>query len=40
VVTVITGAFGGDAGFALANPIGGIALQTVWWRSPTWSIGG
>ena len=29
-VTVITGALGGDAGFALANPIGGIALQTVW----------
>lgn len=30
VVTVITGALGGGAGFALANPIGGIALQTVW----------
>jgi cation:H+ antiporter len=30
VVTVITGALGGDPGFALANPVGGIALQTVW----------
>ena len=29
-VTVVTGALGGDAGFALGNPIGGIALQTVW----------
>jgi cation:H+ antiporter len=29
-VTVVTGALEGDAGFALANPIGGIALQTVW----------
>ncbi|MBW0094326.1 sodium:calcium symporter, partial [Pseudonocardia sp. KRD-188] len=29
-VTVVTGALGGDAGFALANPLGGIALQTVW----------
>ncbi|MGY2085818.1 sodium:calcium antiporter [Blastococcus sp. SYSU DS0539] len=29
-VTVLTGALEGDAGFALANPIGGIALQTVW----------
>lgn len=30
VVAVVTGALGGDSGFALANPIGGIALQTVW----------
>nr|WP_279591017.1 sodium:calcium symporter [Modestobacter marinus] len=29
-VTVLTGALEGDAGFALANPVGGIALQTVW----------
>jgi cation:H+ antiporter len=29
-VTVVTGALGGDAGFALGNPVGGIALQTVW----------
>jgi cation:H+ antiporter len=29
-VTVLTGALEGNAGFALANPIGGIALQTVW----------
>ena len=29
-VTVLTGALEGDPGFALANPIGGIALQTVW----------
>jgi cation:H+ antiporter len=29
-VTVVTGALGGDAGFALGNPLGGIALQTVW----------
>ncbi|RFU23532.1 sodium:calcium symporter [Geodermatophilus marinus] len=29
-VTVLTGALEGDAGFALGNPIGGIALQTVW----------
>ena len=30
LVTVVTGASGGDPGFALGNPIGGIALQTVW----------
>jgi cation:H+ antiporter len=29
-VTVLTGALEGDPGFALSNPIGGIALQTVW----------
>jgi cation:H+ antiporter len=29
-VTVLTGALEGDPGFALGNPIGGIALQTVW----------
>lgn len=29
-VTVVTGAVGGDAGFALGNPLGGVALQTVW----------
>jgi cation:H+ antiporter len=29
-VTVLTGALEGDAGFALGNPVGGIALQTVW----------
>jgi cation:H+ antiporter len=29
-VTVLTGALEGDAGFALSNPVGGIALQTVW----------
>ncbi|MGY1842551.1 sodium:calcium antiporter [Modestobacter sp. SYSU DS0875] len=29
-VAVLTGALEGDAGFALANPVGGIALQTVW----------
>ncbi|GAA1951305.1 sodium:calcium antiporter [Microbacterium aquimaris] len=30
IVTTATGALQGDAAFALANPIGGIALQTVW----------
>ncbi len=30
VVTTITGGLAGDAGFALANPIGGVAIQTVW----------
>lgn len=30
IITTATGALAGDAGFALANPIGGIALQTVW----------
>jgi cation:H+ antiporter len=29
-VAVLTGALEGDAGFALSNPVGGIALQTVW----------
>ena len=29
-VTVLTGALEGDPGFALGNPLGGIALQTVW----------
>ncbi|MFC0680524.1 sodium:calcium antiporter [Lysobacter korlensis] len=30
IVTTATGAFEGDAAFALANPIGGVAVQTVW----------
>lgn len=30
IVTTITGAVDGDAGFALANPIGGVAIQSVW----------
>ncbi|WP_216077732.1 sodium:calcium antiporter [Isoptericola sediminis] len=30
LVTVLTGSLGGDAGFALANPVGGVAVQTVW----------
>jgi len=30
ILTTITGALGGDAEFALANPIGGVAIQTVW----------
>jgi|TARA_B100000519_G_scaffold113378_2_gene98089 cation:H+ antiporter len=30
IVTTATGALEGDAAFALANPIGGIALQSVW----------
>lgn len=30
ILTTITGAIGGDADFALANPIGGVAIQTVW----------
>ncbi|MEJ1154457.1 hypothetical protein [Microbacterium marmarense] len=30
IVTTATGALEGDAAFALANPVGGIALQTVW----------
>lgn len=30
IVTTITGALEGDAGFALANPIGGVAIQSVW----------
>lgn len=30
IITTATGALEGDAGFALANPIGGVAIQTVW----------
>lgn len=30
IVTTITGSLGGDAGFGLANPVGGVAMQTVW----------
>ncbi|WP_353809837.1 sodium:calcium antiporter [Agromyces sp. SYSU T00194] len=30
IITTVTGATAGDAGFALANPVGGIAVQTVW----------
>jgi cation:H+ antiporter len=30
IVTTITGSLGGDAGFGLANPVGGVAVQTVW----------
>lgn len=30
MVTLIIGGLEGDAGFALSNPLGGIALQTVW----------
>jgi cation:H+ antiporter len=30
IVTTATGALAGDAAFALANPIGGVAVQTVW----------
>lgn len=30
ILTTVTGALGGDADFALANPIGGVAIQTVW----------
>ncbi|KGH47699.1 sodium:calcium symporter [Modestobacter caceresii] len=30
IVTTATGALEGDAGFGLANPIGGVAVQTVW----------
>ena len=30
IVTTVTGAVAGDAAFALANPVGGVALQTVW----------
>jgi len=30
IVTTVTGALEGDPGFGLANPIGGVAVQTVW----------
>ena len=30
IVATITGSLGGDPGFGLANPIGGVAVQTVW----------
>lgn len=30
IVTTVTGAVQGDAGFALANPIGGVAIQSAW----------
>ncbi|MCO7220429.1 sodium:calcium antiporter [Klenkia sp. PcliD-1-E] len=30
IVTTATGSLGGDPGFGLANPVGGVALQTVW----------
>ncbi|WP_222843953.1 hypothetical protein [Cellulosimicrobium sp. CUA-896] len=30
IVTTVTGALEGDAAFALANPVGGVAVQTVW----------
>ena len=30
IVTTVTGSLGGDPGFGLANPIGGVAVQTVW----------
>lgn len=30
IVTTITGSLEGDPGFGLSNPIGGIAIQTVW----------
>lgn len=30
IVTTATGALEGDASFALANPVGGVAIQTVW----------
>ncbi len=30
ILTTVAGAADGDAGFALANPIGGVAIQTVW----------
>ncbi|MFC8922988.1 sodium:calcium antiporter [Cellulosimicrobium sp. NPDC057127] len=30
IVTTVTGGLQGDAAFALANPVGGVALQTVW----------
>ncbi|WP_233492185.1 sodium:calcium antiporter [Blastococcus sp. TF02A-30] len=30
IVTTVTGSLEGDPGFGLANPIGGVAVQTVW----------
>ena len=30
IVTTITGSLEGDPGFGLSNPIGGVAIQTVW----------
>lgn len=30
IVATATGALSGDAAFALANPVGGVAIQTVW----------
>ncbi len=30
IVTTATGALAGDADFALANPLGGVAIQSVW----------
>jgi cation:H+ antiporter len=30
IVATITGSLGGDPGFGLANPVGGVAVQTVW----------
>ena len=30
IVTTVTGALEGDPGFGLSNPIGGVAIQTVW----------
>ena len=30
IITTITGSLAGDAEFAFANPIGGVAIQTVW----------
>ncbi|MGY1857048.1 sodium:calcium antiporter [Modestobacter sp. SYSU DS0290] len=30
IVTTATGALAGDPGFGLSNPIGGVAIQTVW----------
>ncbi|WP_250445132.1 hypothetical protein [Actinotalea sp. C106] len=30
IVTTVTGSLAGDAAFAIANPVGGVAVQTVW----------
>lgn len=30
IVTTVTGSLEGDPGFALANPVGGVAIQSVW----------